>query len=294
DHIVRAGLALPELPPAIQQALASSIPEYGSTLNPVDLSADVVARRDILLNVFATLATDTLIDAWVIFGRPIIDRYHADIRAFVRDTGKLVLLSSGVPLTAEVEAALQQDHVPVLQDPELCMRALGAILRAGAADARPARAWMGFSRRLTQHVMAVPGLDPGINPVIPTGTGIANEAVRQRLTRHGLRQAPPSAIAAFRVLLVQDNDFGPVLLVNEAGDRTGRHGVRAACALPADRAELLAAAQTLAPDGGGEVLARALEAVCALYAGDRAIATIDLHLTRDGAVCDAVLLPAEP
>src|SRR5208283_1278546 len=121
----------------------------------------------------------------------------------------------------------------------------------------------------------------------------------QRLTQHGLLPAPPSAIAAFRVLLAQDNDFGPVLLVSEAGDRTGRHGVRAACALPADRAELLAAAQTLAPNGGGEVVARALEAVCALYGanqggGDQAIATIDLHLTRDGAVCDAVLLPAEP
>ena len=281
DHIVRAGLALPELPPDLQQALASSIPDYGSTLNPVDLSADVVARRDILLNVFATLATDTLIDTWVIFGRPIIDRYHADIRAFVRDTGKLVLLSSGVPLTAEVEAALQQDHVPVLQDPELCMRALGAIHRAGGADARPARAWRDFSQR-----------PPGPHPR-------ANEAVQQRLAQCGLLPAPPSAAAAFRLLLVQDNDFGPVLLVSEAGGQPGRHSRRAACALPADRAELQAAARTLAPDGGGETLARALEAVCALYGGDegggdQAIASIDLHLTRDGAVCDAVLLPAEP
>jgi acetate---CoA ligase (ADP-forming) len=36
DHVVRAGLELPELTPDVQRELAKFIPEYGSTRNPVD------------------------------------------------------------------------------------------------------------------------------------------------------------------------------------------------------------------------------------------------------------------
>lgn len=140
DHIVDAGLALPELPVDIQEALAHSIPPYGSTLNPVDLSADVVARGEILTGTFAALMQDRTVDTWLVFGRPIIDRYHAAIRGFARESGKLVLVSSVVPMTADVEDALKQDDVPVLDDPQLCMRALGAVLAAGPAD-RTATDW---------------------------------------------------------------------------------------------------------------------------------------------------------
>jgi acetyltransferase len=268
DHIVRAGLALPELPPDMQQALSASIPDYGSTLNPVDLSADVVARREILLNVFATLARDTLIDAWVIFGRPIIDRYYADISAFVRDTGKLVLLSSGVPLPAEVEAALRLDHVPVLQDPELCMRALGAIHRAGGADTGPVRAWIEFRGR------------------VAGSQSIARQAVGDLLARHRLRPAVAPATPVFCISLVQDKDFGPVLLVGEIGNPARR----VACALPADATQLEAITRDLLPDGDGS-LAGALQAVAALYSAESAIATVALNLAQDGTVCDATIVP---
>jgi acyl-CoA synthetase (NDP forming) len=140
DHIASAGLSVPELPEDVQTALARWIPDYGSTLNPVDLSADVVARGEILTGTFAALRADRTVDTWLVFGRPIIDRYHAAIRAFARESGKLVLVSSVVPMTAEVEAALNEDDVPVLDDPQLCMRALGAILAAGPLDS-PATDW---------------------------------------------------------------------------------------------------------------------------------------------------------
>lgn len=275
DHIVRAGLALPELPQSMQTALAASIPDYGSRLNPVDLSADVVARRDILLNVFATLATDTLIDAWVIFGRPIIDRYHADIRAFVRDTGKLVLLSSGVPLPAEVEAVLQQDRVPVLQDPELCMRALGAIHRAGPVTAGAARAWADSPRRA------------------PARQPLAGDAAQHLLARQGLQPALAATAPEFRVELAQDQDFGPVLLVSNASQHAGSQNRRGICAVPADAAELSAAVRLVLPERDDGALLRALEAVCTLYHSEPTIAAIALHLAHDGSVCAAVLTPVE-
>ena len=92
--------------------MGESIPEYGSTRNPVDLSADVVSRRDIIDGTFATLEDDALVDTWLVFGRPVIDRYHAEIRGFAERSGKAVVVSSGVSLRPEIEDALQQAGVP--------------------------------------------------------------------------------------------------------------------------------------------------------------------------------------
>jgi acetate---CoA ligase (ADP-forming) len=178
DHATGAGLALPELPQDVQAELAHCIPDYGSTLNPVDLSADVVARPEILTGTFAALLHDRAVDTWLVFGRPIVDRYHAAIREFARESGKLVLVSCVVPMPAEVEAALRQDGVPVLDDPDLCMRALGAILAAGPLD-RPATDWD-----------ALPPPRPASATPAPAET-------------------PPKLHAAIN----QDPDFGPVLIL---------------------------------------------------------------------------------
>jgi acyl-CoA synthetase (NDP forming) len=274
DHIIRAGLAMPELPVAMQQALATDIPDYGSRLNPVDLSADVVARREILVNVFATLANDTLIDAWVIFGRPIVDRYHADIRGFVRETGKLVLVSTGVPLSAEVEQALLEDHVAVLQNPDLCMRALGAIHRAGPLDASHAADWSAYPGRSA----APRSLDPG--------------AADALLARYHL--PPGSGVAAYRVCVEQDKDFGPVLQVSAAGDRGGQGAPRAVCILPASDEDLRATCEAIASDAHKDALLNACTAICRLYGTETDVAALAVHLSPDGGVRDAVLSPVEP
>lgn len=266
DHIIRSGLAMPELPVAMQQALATDIPDYGSRLNPVDLSADVVARRDILVNVFATLAKDTLIDAWVIFGRPIIDRYHADIGRWVRETGKLVLVSTGVPLSAEVEQALLEDHVAVLRDPELCMRALGAIHRAGPLEASHATDWDGYPpRRAAAHPLD-------------------DAAAHTLLARHGLAQG--MAATAFCLRVRQDPDFGPVLLISGA---TGSLADRAVCVLPAGDDAIRAACASI----GAATLLGAAQAICRLYASETDIADVTVHLSADGAVGCATVLPVE-
>jgi hypothetical protein len=175
-----------------------------------------------------------------------------------------------VPLPADVEAALRLDHVPVLQDPELCMRALGAIHRAGGPVTGPVRAWIEFRGRVA-----------GSQPIV-------HQAAGDLLARHGLRPAAASATPAFCISLVQDKDFGPVLLVSETGG-TAR---RVACALPADAAQLEAIAQNLQPDGDGS-LAGALQAVAALYCAEPAIATVALNLARDATVCDAKIVPVE-
>lgn len=127
DHVLQAGLMLPELPESLQLMLNRGIPVYGSSSNPVDLSADVVARGDILDATLETLKEDDCINVWMVFGRPVIDRYHRKLADFVQSTGKALIACSGVPLTAEVSGALREGGIAALADPELCMRAIARI-----------------------------------------------------------------------------------------------------------------------------------------------------------------------
>jgi len=130
DHVVNAGLELPELPGALQTTLNRTIPEYGSSLNPVDLSADVIARPEILRGTLDAIRTDDSVDVWMVFGRPIIDRYYETLIEFSKSSTKAMIVCCGVPLPPEIHAALQKNGVAVLTDPELCLRALSRIQRA--------------------------------------------------------------------------------------------------------------------------------------------------------------------
>ncbi|MPZ46994.1 MAG: hypothetical protein GEV05_27245 [Betaproteobacteria bacterium] len=153
DHVVDAGLELPELPPALQEALDRAIPEYGSSLNPVDLSADVVSRAGILHGALAALREDDSIDVWLVFGRPIVDRYYRVLIDFAQTTGKTMIVCCGVPLEPAVHVKLREAGIAVLDDPQLCLRALGRIQRAaiesrmecsGTENHTPCRARIGM------------------------------------------------------------------------------------------------------------------------------------------------------
>ena len=149
DHASQAGLSLPELPPPVRERLAQSIPEYGSTHNPVDLSADVIYRRDIMEGTLGAIREDRSVDGWIVFGRALIDRYYEDVAALARTSRLLVMACPGVPLPAQAERTLADSGVVVLDDPELCCRAVGAVQRAseGAAGGTAPILWNHFPRR---------------------------------------------------------------------------------------------------------------------------------------------------
>jgi acyl-CoA synthetase (NDP forming) len=275
DHVVDAGLELPELDANVQQRLAQSIPEYGSTRNPVDLSADVVSRRDIIDGTFATLAAETLVDTWLVFGRPVIDRYHAEICGFARDTGKSVIVSSGVALRPEVQDALHAGHVAVLDDPAICMRALGAVHAAGRAGAHDGD-WAAMPRR-------------------KTGNASRNDGVGRRLasagfpTTAGTAASGASSRAALSISARHDADFGPVLAFARVPERARRDAGRIVRALPVSDATLAAAIAEVdaitdgAIAGQQDALARIARTVCDAYAAETTVAEIVVALALDAA-----------
>ncbi|MCG3770667.1 MAG: hypothetical protein JW384_01821 [Nitrosomonadaceae bacterium] len=127
DHAADAGIEIPELSNPVQRRLAEVIPEVGSTQNPVDLSANVIAREEILAGTLDVLRTTKEVGTWVVFGRPILDRFHKRIA----DEGKLfegnLIACSGVGLGAETADSLRDGGVPVVEDPEYCIRAIGRL-----------------------------------------------------------------------------------------------------------------------------------------------------------------------
>lgn len=137
SHAETAGLTVPQLGPEARKALAAVIPEHGSHDNPIDLSADVIARPAILEGTLTALAEDRSVDTWVVVGRPILERYRAVLADHAPRMAAPLILCTGVPA---VPGAAAQDAIPgvaQLDDPELCMRAIARI-----AAAAPAPTWV--------------------------------------------------------------------------------------------------------------------------------------------------------
>lgn len=225
DHVVDAGLELPQLPHALQQALDRAIPEYGSTLNPVDLSADVVSRAEILHGTLHALRAHDGIDVWLVFGRPIVDRYYPALIDFAHVSGKALIVSCGVPLEPHIHDALRAGGIAVLADPALCLRALGKIARAAGTR---------FSSCSdTDNAYPHPGAR------VPRKRTASASDVPQRAPGEELR-APANDILV-HATIEDDRDFGPVLTL-VSGAAQGRV-VRA---LSASRDDLRTALNELA------------------------------------------------
>lgn len=213
DHVVSAGLELPELPPELQARLNQAIPAYGSSRNPVDLSADVVSRPEILAATLDALRGDTTVDLWLVFGRPIIDRYYAELATFAKESGKGVVVSSSVPLIPAVEEHLRERDVPVLLDPELCLRALARIRSADAAAPGETTDWI-----------ALDGQAGSVSPAETVEEGV-------------------------RVALVDDDDFGAAITFEHAATPDGPVA-RSIRVLPVKPREVEEALAEIAPPGG--------------------------------------------
>ena len=249
DHVIDAGLRLPELPGTLQETLNHSIPEYGSSVNPVDLSADVVSRAEILHGALAALRDDDSIDVWLVFGRPVVDRYYQVLIDFANASGKAVIVSCGVPIAPELRTALQQNHVTVLDDPELTMRALARVVHAAQAP--------------VEH------FETGVSvPARTASRTLEGEAAAELLGKYGV-PAATGGVPSFALTIEQDRDFGPLISVRALpASARSRRVVRA---LPASRDTLRDAVRELATNEGGlpaaaEEIERALGAVATIHA----------------------------
>lgn len=149
--LVSNGLEPAELAPATTDALAQIIPAFGSTANPVDVTAKVMSDPSLLRRALDVIADDDGVDAvvacfCVLTGDQVDDIVDAVAGAATR-TGKPVFVArTGADLLAPTAGArLREAGVPAYPTPARAVRALAGLWqatrpRAVAAPATPTAA----------------------------------------------------------------------------------------------------------------------------------------------------------
>ncbi len=111
DACVARGLAVPELYAPLQAELRPLLPSYGSTRNPVDVTAEVVSRAGVarpLQLLASSPQVDTVLLVASLAGPQMLEREHDEIRAVVDGTTKPVLVYSYTePGPASVDALIR-------------------------------------------------------------------------------------------------------------------------------------------------------------------------------------------
>jgi acyl-CoA synthetase (NDP forming) len=124
------GLEFSDLSSATKEALKKSMPPFATIANPMDLTAEIVARPALLKAAAELILADPNVDNLVIF-LGIMPGAHeklaTDIANLARSTDKLVMVT-WFPLPApEVQQILIRADVPLFPEPARGMRALGKI-----------------------------------------------------------------------------------------------------------------------------------------------------------------------
>lgn len=124
------GLEFSDLASATKEALKKVMPPFATIANPMDLTAEIVARPDLLKKAAELILADPNVDNLVIF-LGIMPGAHeklaTDIANLARSTEKLVMVT-WFPLPApEVQQILIRADVPLFPEPARGMRTLGKM-----------------------------------------------------------------------------------------------------------------------------------------------------------------------
>lgn len=121
--------ALADLAPDTMAALAEAIPAFGSPRNPVDLTAQVLERSDMLVACLREVAADPGVDA-IVVGLTMLVGAHA--HAVAQTLAELqiakplfVVWTAGERSTANERSLLRAAGIPVFGSPARLTRALG-------------------------------------------------------------------------------------------------------------------------------------------------------------------------
>ncbi len=177
DAAIDEGLEVPELGPVTTQAIEKVIPAYGSALNPVDITAQVINEPEDFMHVLQAMVDNADIHALVIVVTMIAGesgRHMAnDIVKMSRKTDKPITVAwpAGERLMGDNLQILIDGGVQLYKSPVRAVKAMGSLMKFGAfrsevlarkpakaAEAAPGKArdaaqalLEGAQRTLTEH-----------------------------------------------------------------------------------------------------------------------------------------------
>jgi acyl-CoA synthetase (NDP forming) len=141
DAASAQGLALPKLAAQTQQRILSAVP-FAAPSNPVDMTAQVSSRPEVLARMLDAVAQDDSCDALILqsanaFHVPRLrDVFLAALQQVRKDhPSRLILLCARAP--QEVRATLNGMGFPVVEGIDAACATVAALLRFGAREAVP-------------------------------------------------------------------------------------------------------------------------------------------------------------
>lgn len=137
DECRARGFEVPELPAATRKRVEAEVPAFGVSRNPVDLTAQMLARPAMVGNTLRILAEESGIDAILVMlttlADPLAEQIADDIVAATRRLAKPVLVGWTITrsLASKGMARLIKARIPLYDTPERVVFALAALAEWG-------------------------------------------------------------------------------------------------------------------------------------------------------------------
>ncbi|WP_280812718.1 acetate--CoA ligase family protein [Variovorax sp. TBS-050B] len=206
DAASAQGLELPRLSAATQARILSALP-YASPANPVDMTAQVSSRPELLVQVLSAVAEDPGCDAILLqsayaFQMPRLrDVYLAALEQVRRDhPAKPILLCCKAP--RDTAAQLHRMGLATVETIDVACATLAALVRLGTADRVPA-----------EVVAALPPAEPLPAEPLPADAFAGEAGAKAVLAKAGLPVLREATATSREGALAAARDIGfPVVL----------------------------------------------------------------------------------
>lgn len=184
DAAVRHGLALPQLPKALQDTLRPRLPSSASIANPLDMTAD--GNPDQYRETLTTLLEGTEMNGALVITTPTATMTgesvaHAILDAKALTSKPITACLFGVNDLSREVSLLEENGVPTFTFPEEAVQGLGALARYAAWWSRPRTEIRTFS---VDRVAAQAAVDRARSEGV---TVLPEYAARSLLTAYGIR-----------------------------------------------------------------------------------------------------------
>jgi acetate---CoA ligase (ADP-forming) len=156
------GLEFSDLSPATKDELRKIMPTFASITNPMDVTAEAVARPGLLTQAAEVILTDPNVDNLVMFFGIVPgahERLATGIAQVAQGTDKLVMMTWFPLPRADIWMSLARAGVPVFSEPARGIRALGKMAQYVAARERS------FSRH-TATIESPPGVESAVRKIL--------------------------------------------------------------------------------------------------------------------------------
>jgi acetyltransferase len=160
DTAEEYGVEISELQPETLKITREVVPSFGSSLNPIDMTAQVISNADGFPTLLRAMTRDPGIDALLVVitmaSGQLGMRLADDVIKAARTTEKPIVVAwtSGLTLVKDHFEVLKNARVPVFQSPVRAIRALSALMRYGS----------GIEKRIGRTCAIASGPSPGQTP----------------------------------------------------------------------------------------------------------------------------------